>query len=456
MGKGDTFYWLQKVWHFLKGNESIIHLTGTREPVVLGYDRVKGEMKLKDAVNIIERGARNFWWSSAFDKKNCYTNYNAYATAAQMIPAVTALIQAPREDLKDPYRGIALISPKTKRPYNTASGLAVYSTVEEAIQTLKFWKEEGRRARGHLRGRSHRQGRLLSQDQTPQCRQGKRKCDYQQLPRRYNWLSNFFIVDVRLDGKLYPSVEHAYKAAKTIDPEERRGFANQISLHAQSLGKKVTLRNDWEVKLQVMEDLLRQKFRDPWLRTRLLETGEAELIEGNDWGDTYWGVCKGQGKNHLGRLLMKIREELKHADSGTRTSEAGWVDHEDALYRARHNRPTRMRRTTSHCSGGPISGTPCPSNGDIWHHAAFECPLCHAWTEISTNADHYNIPFDKLLQARGRKEGLDLKVLRPGRKQTDPWADQLTCTGNGNNHKGMWRTSSRRATGPLRYSKGPH
>lgn len=141
----------------------------------------------------------------------------------------------------------------------------------------------------------------------------------------YNWLSNFFIVDVRLDGKLYPSVEHAYQAAKTIDPEERRGIReSNLPSRAKSLGKKVTLRNDWEgVKLQVMEDLLRQKFRDPWLRTRLLETGEAELIEGNDWGDTYWGVCKGQGKNHLGRLLMKIREELKHADSGTRTSEAG-------------------------------------------------------------------------------------------------------------------------------------
>lgn len=142
VGKGDAFYWLQKVWHFLKGNESIIHLTGTREPVVLGYDRVKGEMKLKDAVNIIERGARNFWWSSAFDKKNCYTNYNAYATAAQMIPAVTALYKHLEKTFKDPYRGIALISPKTKRPYNTASGLAVYSTVEEAIQTLKFWKED--------------------------------------------------------------------------------------------------------------------------------------------------------------------------------------------------------------------------------------------------------------------------------------------------------------------------
>lgn len=59
-----------------------------------------------------------------------------------------------------------------------------------------------------------------------------------------------------------------------------------------------------------MEDLLRQKFSKTPLRRLLLATGEAELIEGNTWGDTYWGVCHGVGQNHLGCLLMKIRGEL--------------------------------------------------------------------------------------------------------------------------------------------------
>lgn len=72
------------------------------------------------------------------------------------------------------------------------------------------------------------------------------------------------------------------------------------------------MRSDWEeVKLGVMEGLLREKFSDPELRRKLLATGERELVEGNDWGDSFWGVCAGRGKNHLGRLLMKLREELR-------------------------------------------------------------------------------------------------------------------------------------------------
>lgn len=61
-----------------------------------------------------------------------------------------------------------------------------------------------------------------------------------------------------------------------------------------------------------MEELLRIKFSgiDPFLTRALLETGDAELIEGNTWNDTFWGVCNGEGENNLGRLLMKVREEL--------------------------------------------------------------------------------------------------------------------------------------------------
>jgi predicted NAD-dependent protein-ADP-ribosyltransferase YbiA (DUF1768 family) len=70
------------------------------------------------------------------------------------------------------------------------------------------------------------------------------------------------------------------------------------------------MRPDWEsVKLQVMEDLLVQKFADEHLEKQLQETGDADLIEGNYWGDDFWGVDKKKGgKNHLGKLLMKIRD----------------------------------------------------------------------------------------------------------------------------------------------------
>jgi len=62
-----------------------------------------------------------------------------------------------------------------------------------------------------------------------------------------------------------------------------------------------------------METLLREKFsKDPELRAKLLNTGTSKLVEGNTWGDRFWGVCRGQGENNLGRLLMKVREELRN------------------------------------------------------------------------------------------------------------------------------------------------
>lgn len=64
--------------------------------------------------------------------------------------------------------------------------------------------------------------------------------------------------------------------------------------------------------LLVMRDLLQQKFSNGILREQLLATGDQELIEGNTWGDTFWGVCNGEGQNVLGKMLMNIREELRN------------------------------------------------------------------------------------------------------------------------------------------------
>lgn len=129
----------------------------------------------------------------------------------------------------------------------------------------------------------------------------------------YGWLSNFFPSEVKLDGKKYKTVEHAYQAAKTVDVEEREKIRNlNKASDAKKRGRKVTMRDDWEkVKLGIMEQLLRQKFADQNLKKLLLDTGEEQLIEGNWWGDTFWGVCRGEGFNHLGRILMRIRADLK-------------------------------------------------------------------------------------------------------------------------------------------------
>lgn len=132
----------------------------------------------------------------------------------------------------------------------------------------------------------------------------------------YRFLSNFYPAQVEMDGHLYPSTEHAYQAAKTLDNKERQPFHSHplpTAGEAKKMGKKLSLRPDWETaKFQVMEDLLRQKFAIPELKEKLLQTGDALLVEGNTWGDSIWGVdSRKGGQNHLGKLLMKIRNELK-------------------------------------------------------------------------------------------------------------------------------------------------
>lgn len=79
---------------------------------------------------------------------------------------------------------------------------------------------------------------------------------------------------------------------------------------AKRAGQRLALRPDWEqIKQAVMLNLQRQKYSYPELRTLLLATGNLELIEGNTWGDTYWGVCNGVGDNWLGKILMQVRAE---------------------------------------------------------------------------------------------------------------------------------------------------
>lgn len=131
----------------------------------------------------------------------------------------------------------------------------------------------------------------------------------------YVFLSNFYPAAVEYDGKPYPTVEHAYQAAKTTDRDLRYQIGRAKSaMAANQIGRNVAfLRPGWnEMKLTVMEHLLRQKFASNPLRMKLVGTGSATLIEGNDWGDYYWGQVKGVGDNNLGILLMKIREELRN------------------------------------------------------------------------------------------------------------------------------------------------
>lgn len=130
----------------------------------------------------------------------------------------------------------------------------------------------------------------------------------------YEFLSNFYPAIIVHDGITYPTVEHAYQAAKTLDFAERWRISKLPTPgEAKRAGRSVKLRPDWKkVRIDIMRELLLQKFflSDGELGYELQSTSCAELIEGNWWGDTFWGVCKGQGENHLGKLLMEIRDLL--------------------------------------------------------------------------------------------------------------------------------------------------
>lgn len=129
----------------------------------------------------------------------------------------------------------------------------------------------------------------------------------------YAWLSNFYPVEITYNGETYPTLEHAYQAAKFREPVVRDKIRRAPTPGAAKQQARLwpITTPKWHVaRLEVMADLLAQKFKRPDLAMQLVGTGDAELIEGNWWRDTYWGVHNGKGENYLGRLLMEQRKRL--------------------------------------------------------------------------------------------------------------------------------------------------
>ena len=153
----------------------------------------------------------------------------------------------------------------------------------------------------------------------------------------YRWLSNFHPVNIDAFGYTFGSVEAAYQAAKEIFSQNREEVVLQFTQDSareakwRGAGQSRNLRRQpdlvvtelpkyWDrvvpgkkhpLKVLVMWHLIKIKFDDPTLYALLLGTGDAILIEGNTWGDTFWGVCRTKGANVLGNLLMKYREKLR-------------------------------------------------------------------------------------------------------------------------------------------------
>jgi len=131
---------------------------------------------------------------------------------------------------------------------------------------------------------------------------------------KHSFLSNFYPSNIKFMGVDYPTVEHFYQASKSFFPGEAQLIVeSETPGTAKRLGRKVSLHPDWEnIKLSVMELALRLKFSNPIMRQKLLDTEDVYLEESNNWNDVWWGVCDGVGENYLGRLLMKIRDELRN------------------------------------------------------------------------------------------------------------------------------------------------
>ena len=131
----------------------------------------------------------------------------------------------------------------------------------------------------------------------------------------YRFLSNFYTHNLIKVGDItWISAEHAYQAAKSLNPNDWNWIISTPSpSEAKRIGRLVKLRPDWEdIKLAVMKEIVTAKFSQNLnLRDMLLATGTQELVESNNWGDTFWGRCNRVGKNYLGLILMEVREELK-------------------------------------------------------------------------------------------------------------------------------------------------
>ncbi|RGM72153.1 NADAR family protein [Agathobacter rectalis] len=135
--------------------------------------------------------------------------------------------------------------------------------------------------------------------------------------KQYYFLSNFYERNVEYNGLTYKNNEAAFQAQKCKTEEEKLQFINLNASEAKKLGRKVSLRADWEdIKVNVMRDVVKAKFEQNGdLKDALLATNDAYLEEGNTWGDRTWGTVNGSGANLLGQILMNVREKLKEKEN---------------------------------------------------------------------------------------------------------------------------------------------
>lgn len=138
-----------------------------------------------------------------------------------------------------------------------------------------------------------------------------------QFKDEFAFLSNFYPCQITVEDKVYQSSEHAYQAHKCENPEDAEMIRNlPTAWEAKKKSYKIKMRYNWDdIKVAEMVLIVYKKFKqNPDLAQQLLNTGDQELVEGNTWGDEFWGVNlhTGQGRNMLGKCLMGVRNALKY------------------------------------------------------------------------------------------------------------------------------------------------
>ncbi len=140
---------------------------------------------------------------------------------------------------------------------------------------------------------------------------------------KYGCFSNFAAYPIQVDGKLWPTSEHYFQAQKFAGtPHEEAIRRTDSPMIAAKMGRDRSkpLRMDWEaVKDEIMLKAVRAKFtQHKDLAKILLNTGSALIVE-HTGNDNYWGDGgHGRGKNMLGQILMRVREELKQGKESGR------------------------------------------------------------------------------------------------------------------------------------------
>ena len=157
---------------------------------------------------------------------------------------------------------------------------------------------------------------------------------------KYFFLSNFYEAPVKYLGITYQNNEAAFQAQKIFKSglnsyEKQKGFSKLNPSAAKRLGRNIPLRSDWEdVKEEIMYEICLAKFtQNEDLEKDLIDTGDSYLEEGNDWNDKTWGTVNGVGENKLGKILMKVREELKTPSCMLFELIEGAINRESIIYK---------------------------------------------------------------------------------------------------------------------------